>query len=123
MTMPKYTSQVKSEESAEKVNSLITNFLNAQGYKATKNKKGNEWRQGFYWFKYARYTYAQGVINLEVWNYCPYPGLGSFLMYFIGIKEIKSLLQDLEQLVTKGSSLGTGTPPHSKPSQNIPLPS
>ena len=100
--MPKYTSQIKSEESAEKVNTLIASYLNEKGYKLTRNKKGNEWRKGFYWFKFARYTYAQGIVNLEVWNFCPYPGLGSFLMYFIGINEIKSLLKDLEQLVTPG---------------------
>ena len=108
--MPKYTSPIKSEESAEKVNSLIANFLAAQGYKPTKNKKGNEWRKGFYWFKYAGYTYTQGIIHLEVWNYCPYPGLGSFLMYFIGINELKALLKDLEQLLSKGSPLEAGAP-------------
>jgi WD40 repeat protein len=103
--MPKYTSQIKSEESAEKVHSLIANFLAAQGYKPTMNKRGSEWRKGFYWFKYVGYAYSQGIINLEVWNYCPYPGMGSFLMYFIGIEELKKLLKDLEEMLSRKSSL------------------
>lgn len=102
--MPKFTSQIKSEESAENVNRLIANFLAAQGYKPTKNKKGNEWYKGFYWFKYAGYRYSDGIVNLEVWNYCPYPGLGSFLMYFIGIEELKKLLEDLEELLSRKTS-------------------
>lgn len=101
--MPKYTSQINTDQSPEKVNELFASFLSAKGYKIT-DKYGYEWRKGFYWFLFVRYRYTQGIIDIEVWNHCPYPGMGSFLMYFIGINELKALQKDLEQLLLQRSS-------------------
>ncbi len=114
--MPKYTSQIKSEESVEKVNSLVANFLAAQGYKSSTDKKGNYWLKGSVWFQYVRYAYTQGIINIEVWNSTPLPGVGSYLMYFIRANELKGLLKDLERLFTGASSPDSGTPPVPSPS-------
>jgi hypothetical protein len=99
--MPRFFEQIPSQTSAEKVKSSIGNFLAARGFKLKNKKEGNEWWKGFYWVQNVKYQYAQGRIQLEVWNYCPYPGLGSLLIYFVGIGELKQLLQDLVEMLSR----------------------
>ena len=100
--MPKFSSQLSSQVSAEEVNSLIANFVTARGFKPKKNKRwGDYWAKGVYWCQFVRYSQTQGTISIEVWNFCPAPGVGSLLTYLFGTAQLKALLKDLEELLTK----------------------
>lgn len=103
--MPKFTSQLVSQVSAEDVDDLVAKFLTTRGFKPKKNKRwGEYWAKGIYWCQYVRYTQTQETISIEVWNFCPYPGLGSLLTYLFGTAQLKALLKDLEQLLAKEPS-------------------
>jgi hypothetical protein len=110
--MPKFKSQLASQVSAEDANNLIANYVTARGFKPKKNKRwGDYWVKGVYWCQYVRHEQTQGTINIEVWNFCPAPGIGSLLTYMFGTAQLKVLLKELEGLLTEKSSAETVVAP------------
>ena len=100
--MPKFTSQVPCQEDPQSVDARIGGLLASRGFKPHPTRKGIQWGKGIYWRQYVKFSQVPGTVNLEVWNFCPLPGMGSFLIYFIGVGQLRALHSDLQQFVAMG---------------------
>jgi uncharacterized RDD family membrane protein YckC len=117
--MAKFELAIKTDKSTEELNNFINGFLSQKGFARKGKPELNEWRKGFYWKRYMRFTYSPGVLGIKAWIYVPYPGMGSFIKYFMGKAELKRLLKEIQEIFGKGTTLsyvapeggaGTGQP-------------
>jgi len=84
-------------------------YLVSQGFTRTGSRKKNVWKKGLYWRIFASSRVEGGVAHLEVWNHLPYPGMGSFLMYFKNRGKLPEILEALQQIVG-GTEAAPGRP-------------
>jgi hypothetical protein len=68
------------------------------------SKKKFIWRKGVYWAIFASLSVSGGVAHLEVWNTIPYPGLGSFIMYFRNKGKLDSILAEAQAAVSRADT-------------------
>lgn len=94
--MARFKSVIRSEKSEEDLKRLISAFLKAKGYEQKTNAKHYEWRKGAYWIKYMTFAFSDGSVSVEAWINFPLPGLGSYIKYFAGKKELQEIMKEIE---------------------------
>lgn len=97
--MPKRSSDVTTKKSDQDVAEAIGAHLADQGFNRSGSKGKNVWKKGVIWTIFASSRVEKGVAHLEVWNHLPYPGMGSFLMYFRNSGRLPDILEDLQKVV------------------------
>lgn len=100
--MAKFKSNIRSEKSQEEMNSIIAGYLGGKGYSRVETKQGAQWQRGIYWIKYLKYAFIPGGVTVDAWINVPLAGLGSYIKYFSGKKELQNILKELEKYL--GSS-------------------
>jgi hypothetical protein len=102
--MAKFEQEIRTEKTPQVLNDFLTGFLSSRGFEKRGKPELNEWRKGLYWIRFLRFTYSPGALIVKAWINIPYPGMGSFVKYFAGKAELKTILQDLESSVATAAS-------------------
>lgn len=97
--MAKFKCDIRSEKSQEEMEAIISGFLGGKGYARVDKKQGSQWQKGVYWIKYLKYAFISGGVTVDAWINVPLAGLGSYIKYFSGKKELQNILKDLEGLL------------------------
>ena len=100
--MAKFKSNIRSEKSQEDMNRIIAGYLGGKGYSRIETKQGAQWQKGIYWIKYLKVAFIPGGVTVDAWINVPLAGLGSYIKYFSGKKELQNILKELEKFL--GSS-------------------
>ena len=100
--MAKFKSDIRSEKSQEDMNRIIAGYLGGKGYSRIETKQGSQWQKGIYWIKYLKVAFIPGGVTVDAWINVPLAGLGSYIKYFSGKKELQNILKELENIL--GSS-------------------
>ncbi|MCX7025119.1 MAG: RDD family protein [Spirochaetes bacterium] len=104
--MPKKSFDVRTARSGPEVAASIESCLKAQGFDRTGSRNKYIWRKGLIWPVFASARVTGGVAHLEVWNYVPIPGMGSFLMYFLNRGRLPDILESIERASAGGDVAG-----------------
>jgi uncharacterized RDD family membrane protein YckC len=91
-----FTADVETRRTADESYRIIAGYLATKGYAPKGDGNRIEWRKGVYWIKYVTFGVADGRASLRAWINLPYPGMGSYLKYFLGRNELKTLVSELE---------------------------
>jgi uncharacterized RDD family membrane protein YckC len=97
--MPKRSLDIKTTKSDTDIAKLIEDYLIPKGFTRKASKKKQIWRKGFIWSIFVSLKVAEGVAHVEVWNYAPIPGMGSYLMYFLNMGKLPELLESIEAVI------------------------
>ena len=109
--MAKFKCNIRSEKSQEEMERIITGYLGGRGYARIKTKQGEQWQKGIYWIKYLKYVFIPGGVTVDAWINVPLAGLGSYIKYFSGKKELQDILRELEKhLGSSGTVEGSAWP-------------
>lgn len=103
--MATFTSDVETGRTADESARLIVGYLASKGYAQKGDRCRNEWRRGVYWIKYLTFAVADGRASLRAWINLPYPGMGSYLKYFLGRNELKTMVAELEAALRASGEL------------------
>ncbi len=95
--MATFTTDVENGRTADESHRTIAGYLAAKGYAPKGDRSKNEWRKGVYWIKYVTFGVADGRASLRAWINLPYPGMGSYLKYFMGRSELKTMVAELAE--------------------------
>lgn len=105
--MATFTAEIQTTRTAEENRRIITGYLASKGY-APKGESGRtEWRKGVYWVKYVTFATAEGKASVRAWINLPYPGMGSYIKYYLGRTELKSMVAELEVALLAEGELPT----------------
>jgi uncharacterized RDD family membrane protein YckC len=101
--MPKRTSDVRTLKSDAEIASSIDSQLSGLGFKRHGSMDNKVWKKGLYWTIFASVRVTDGIAHLEVWNHAPYPGMGSYLMYFSNRGKLQDILERMERASADGN--------------------
>jgi uncharacterized RDD family membrane protein YckC len=107
--MSKKFVDIRTNETEPEVIDKIASYLKSQGFQKTRSKNKNLWKRGVIWTIFASCQFSEGLAHIEVYNYAPIPGMGSFLVYFINRGKIPLILEGLQKVVA-GEKVETPQP-------------
>jgi|GEM_PF-1875666 len=97
--MSKKFVDIRTNGTEAEVIDKITGYLKSQGFQKTRSKNKHLWKRGVIWTIFASCQFSEGLAHVEVYNYAPIPGMGSFLVYFINRGKIPLILEGLQKVV------------------------
>lgn len=98
--MSKKFVDVRTDEPEAVVIEKISGYLRTLGFHEARSKNKHVWKKGVIWTIFASCQITAGIAHVEVYNFVPIPGMGSFLVYFINRGKISRILEDISRVVS-----------------------
>ena len=100
--MPKKSIDVRTAKGEIEVTESIDVCLKRWGFSRTGSKQPATWKKGMLWTIFTSARASAGTVHLEIWNYAPIPGMGSYLMYFINRNKFDEILSAMAKSAVGG---------------------
>jgi uncharacterized RDD family membrane protein YckC len=100
--VPKKSIDVRTAKSEIEVAESIDVCLRRFGFSRTGSKQPATWKKGMLWTIFASVRASAGTAHIEIWNYAPIPGMGSYLMYFINRSKFDEILSAMAKSAVDG---------------------
>jgi len=101
--MPRKKFDASTTRSEADVAGAVGAFLSREGFERKGPKDKYLWKKGLYWSITASVSVKDGIAHLELWNFAPYPGLGSYIMYFRNRGKLDSIMAGMQASIVSAA--------------------